>query len=150
METYDRLDTGAVGETDAAVALPWERRTRSRQRVTLADGTASMLVLARGTVLRDGDVLTGDSGRRLRVLAALETVSTAHAEHGATLLRAAYHLGNRHVAVEIGAGWLRYLHDHVLDDMLRGLGLRVAVAQAPFEPEAGAYASGHGHGHSHD
>lgn len=150
METFDRLDAGAVGKTEAAVALAWERRTRSRQRVTLADGTAVMLVLPRGTVLRDGDVLASDSGRRLRVLAAPETLSTAHAEHGAMLLRAAYHLGNRHVAVEIGAGWLRYLHDHVLDDMLRGLGLTVAVEQAPFEPEAGAYAAGHAHRHGED
>jgi urease accessory protein len=147
METFDRIDAGAVGESDATVALVWERRMRSRQRVTLADGTALVLVLPRGTVLRDGDVLTSDSGRRLRISAAAETVSTAHAENGAMLLRAAYHLGNRHVAVQIGAGWLRYLHDHVLDDMLRGLGLTVAVEQAPFEPEAGAYASGHGHGH---
>lgn len=150
METFDRLAAGAVGEADATVALAWERRTRSRQRVTLADGTALMLVLPRGTVLRDGDVVTSDSGHRLRILAAAETVSTAHAEHGAMLLRAAYHLGNRHVAVEIGAGWLRYLHDHVLDDMLRGLGLTVAVEQAPFEPEAGAYSAGHAHGHGHD
>ena len=73
------------------------------------------------------------------------------------LARAAYHLGNRHVALQIGAGWLRYGHDHVLDDMVRGLGLTVTVEQAPFEPEAGAYhAEGrrhatatacHGHGH---
>ncbi|MDD3652258.1 urease accessory protein UreE [Immundisolibacter sp.] len=149
METFDRLDAEAVGETDATVALAWERRTRSRQRVVLADGTALMLALPRGTVLRNGDVLRSNSGRRLRILAAPETVSTAHAEDGAMLLRAAYHLGNRHVAVEIGAGWLRYLHDHVLDDMLRGLGLTVAVEQASFEPEAGAYAPGHGHGHGH-
>lgn len=150
METFDRLDVAAAGEVDTQVSLVWERRTRSRQRVTLANGAALMLVLPRGTVLRNGDVLASDSGRRLRILAAPETVSTAHTEHGALLLRAAYHLGNRHVAIEIGAGWLRYLHDHVLDDMLRGLGLTVMVEQAPFEPEAGAYASGHGHGHGHD
>ena len=58
---------------------------------------------------------------------------------GHVLLRGAYHLGNRHIAVQLGPGWLRYLHDHVLDDMLRGLGLEVDFAQLPFEPEAGAY-----------
>lgn len=150
METFDRLDCGAPGAVDVAVTLPWERRTRSRQRVTLDDGNEALLALPRGTVLRHGDVLRGACGGQLRVMAAAETVSTAHAEDGTSLLRAAYHLGNRHVAVEIGAGWLRYLHDHVLDDMVRGLGLTVAVEQAPFEPEAGAYASGHGHGHGHD
>jgi urease accessory protein len=74
------------------------------------------------------------------------------------LARAAYHLGNRHVALQIGEGWLRYKHDHVLDEMLHGLGLKVAVEQAPFEPEAGAYHSGADstdnqrpiHTHSHD
>jgi len=149
METFDRLDPGAAGAGDVTVKLPWESRTRSRQRVRLDDGAEALLLLPRGTVLRDGDVLRSDSGRCLRILAATEAVSTAHAEQGAMLLRAAYHLGNRHVAVEIGAGWLRYLHDHVLDDMLRGLGLRVVVEQAPFEPEAGAYAPGHGYGHGH-
>ena len=65
-----------------------------------------------------------------------------------SLARAAYHLGNRHVALQVGSGWLRYLHDHVLDDMVRGLGFEVVVEEAPFEPEAGAY-GGHGHSHSH-
>ena len=68
------------------------------------------------------------------------------------LLRGAYHLGNRHIAVQLGPGWLRYLHDHVLDDMLRGLGLEVGFAQLPFEPEAGAYGAGgvSGQVHSHE
>ena len=76
-------------------------------------------------------------------------------ESAATLARAAYHLVNRHVALQICQGWLRYCHDHVLDDMLRGLGLAVTVEQAPFEPEAGAYhadadgAHGHSHAHGH-
>ena len=78
-----------------------------------------------------------------------------HSGEPRALARAAYHLGNRHVALQIGPGWLRYCHDHVLDDMLRGLGLTVTVEQAPFEPEAGAYhadadgAHSHGHSHSH-
>lgn len=137
-------------DADEVLTLPWERRMRSRQRVRLDGRGEALLVLPRGTVLRDGDRLTGAHGRRLRVVAAAETVSTAHARDGQGLLRAAYHLGNRHVTVQIGAAWLRYLHDHVLDDMLRGLGLHVVVEQAPFEPEAGAYAAGQGHGHSND
>jgi urease accessory protein len=137
-------------DADEVVTLPWERRVRSRQRVQLDGRGEALLALPRGMVLRGGDMLTGAHGRRLRIVAAEETVSTAHASDAAGLLRAAYHLGNRHVAVQIGAAWLRYLHDHVLDDMLRGLGLHVVVGQAPFEPEAGAYAAGHGHGHGHD
>ena len=68
-----------------------------------------------------------------------------------TLARASYHLGNRHVALEIGPDWVRYSHDHVLDDMLRGFGLEVRVEERPFEPEGGAYvaASHHAHSHSH-
>lgn len=149
LDTFERL---LVGDQDAdeVLTLPWERRMRSRQRVRLDGRGEALLVLPRGMVLRDGDTLTGAHGRRLRIVAAAETVSTAHASGGESLLRAAYHLGNRHVVVQIGAAWLRYLHDHVLDDMLRGLGLHVVVEQAPFEPEAGAYAAGHGHGHSHE
>jgi urease accessory protein len=64
------------------------------------------------------------------------------------LARASYHLGNRHVALQIGRGWVRYQHDHVLDDMVRGLGLTVTIEQAPFEPEAGAYGGAHTH-HAH-
>ena len=73
-------------------------------------------------------------------------------ENGLMLARASYHLGNRHVALQIGPGWLRYIHDHVLDDMLRGFGLTVIVETAPFEPEGGAYVTAshaHSHPHSH-
>ena len=83
--------------------------------------------------------------------AAAETVSTVHSDNGLVLARACYHLGNRHVPLQIGPGWLRYAHDHVLDDMLRGFGLTVRVERAPFEPEAGAYvAASHAHTHAHD
>jgi urease accessory protein len=103
-------------------------------------------------VLRHGDLLLADDGRVVEVEAALETVSTVHTSDGLMLARASYHLGNRHVALAIGPGWLRYQHDHVLDDMLRGFGLDVRVEQAAFEPEGGAYvaASHHTHTHHHD
>ena len=103
----------------------------------------------RGIVLRGGDLLLAEDATVIEVVAADETVSIVKSLDPTALARAAYHLGNRHVAVQIGAGWLRYGHDHVLDDMVRGLGLDVVAEQAPFEPEAGAY--GHSHGaHSHD
>jgi urease accessory protein len=89
----------------------------------------------------------------IEIGAADETVSTVHSAQPRALARAAYHLGNRHVALQVGAGWLRYSHDHVLDEMLQGLGLAVTVEEAPFEPEAGAYhADGeaeHAHSQSH-
>jgi urease accessory protein len=124
---------------DAELVLPFQLRTKSRLRTALASGEEVALVLERGSVLRNGDLLEANDGRLVRVIAAPETVSTVRSNDAHGLLRASYHLGNRHVALEIGAGWLRYLHDHVLDDMVRGLGLTVTVEEAPFEPEAGAY-----------
>lgn len=124
---------------DADLVLPFQLRTKSRLRTALPSGEEVGLILERGTILRDGDLLLADDGRVVRVVAASETVSTVSAEDPLMLLRAAYHLGNRHVALQIGTGWLRYQHDHVLDDMVRGLGLKARVEQAPFEPEAGAY-----------
>ena len=105
---------------------------------------------AESLVLRHGELLLADDGRVIEVQAAPETVSTVRTDNGLMLARASYHLGNRHVALQIGPGWLRYIHDHVLDDMLRGFGLAVVVEQAPFEPEGGAYvAASHAHSHSH-
>jgi urease accessory protein len=137
---------------DAWLVLPFEMRCRSRFRACLENGEPVGVVIPRGTVLRGGDLLLAEDGRVIEVRAALESVSTAMTDDPRLLARAAYHLGNRHVPVELGAGWLRYGHDHVLDDMVLGLGLRLTVADLPFEPEAGAYRSHagmHGHGHSH-
>ena len=127
-------------------------------RTRLSTGEEAGLMLERGTVLRGGDRLLADDGRVIEVVAAPETVSTVTAAEPASLARAAYHLGNRHVALQIGPGWLRYLHDHVLDEMVIGLGFQVAVESAPFEPEGGAYGNhaapglnltfGHSHGNS--
>ena len=129
----------------AQLMLPFELRSKSRLRTSLTNGETVGLFLERGTVLRSGDRLLAEDGRVIEVIAAPETVSTVTASDPVTLLRASYHLGNRHVALEVGAGWLRYRHDHVLDDMVRGLGLQVTVEAAPFEPESGAYGGGHSH-----
>ncbi|SPJ18323.1 Urease accessory protein UreE [Burkholderiales bacterium] len=139
--------------TDVCLELPFEARCRSRLRATLSNGEAVAIVVARGQVLRGGDLLLAEDGRVIEICAAAELVSTAHGKDAAELIRAAYHLGNRHVALQISSGWLRYNHDHVLDDMVRGLGLSVSVEQAPFEPEVGAYAphetASHQAGHAH-
>jgi urease accessory protein len=108
--------------------------------------------LPRGTVVRGGDVLVVEDGSLLRVLAAPQPVLViTHCQaHGTPfdLLRAAYHLGNRHVPIELKPDHLKIEPDHVLADMLRAMHLIVTAADAPFEPESGAYASGHG-GHAH-
>jgi len=125
--------------TAASLTLPFDQRQKSRQRVHFDDGREAALSLPRGTVLRHGDCLRTEEGVWVRVIAAAEAVSTVFSDEASVLARAAYHLGNRHVPLQIGSGWLRYLHDHVLDDMLRQQGLEVINEWAPFQPEAGAY-----------
>ena len=137
-------------EHSASVCLPIDQRTRSRLKVTLDNGAEAGLFLPRGQILRDGDLLESTDGVVIRVEAAAETVSTVHSSNAHALARVCYHLGNRHVPLQIAATWARYQHDHVLDDMVAGLGLEVVVEQAPFEPEAGAYqSSSHNHNHGH-
>jgi urease accessory protein len=152
LELTQRVDGG---EVTATLTLPLDKRIRSRQRVTLDDGTEAGVFLERGQVLHDGDLLSGADGTGIvRVRAAAEPVSEVRCEDPLLLARACYHLGNRHMPLQIGDGMLRYQHDHVLDDMLRGLGLEPVFVEAPFEPEPGAYggsAQGHAHhGHAHD
>lgn len=135
----------------ARLCLPIDSRIRSRLRVELEDGREAGLFLPRGLILRGGDRLASECGEVVEILAAAESVSTVRSEDKLLLMRCAYHLGNRHVPLQIESGMLRYQHDHVLDEMVRGLGAEVIAEQAPFEPEAGAYAGdGHGHHHHHD
>ena len=138
-----------VRATDAELRLPFDARSRSRLRCALACGTEAGVFLEPGTVLRGGDRLEADDGRIVEVLAAPERLLEARCAGPQELARAAYHLGNRHVPVQVGEGWLRLARDHVLAEMLRGLGCEVAECELPFEPEAGAYGAGHHrHGHS--
>ena len=132
-------------DSNAQLILPFELRQKSRLRTSLSNGEEVGVNLDRGHILRGGDQLLADDGRVIEIVAAPENVSVAASTDPLQLARAAYHLGNRHVSVQIGQGWLRYLHDHVIDEMVRGLGLPVTQDTLPFEPEAGAYA---GHAHS--
>ena len=129
----------------ATLTLPFERRVKSRQRAALDGGEEVLLDMPRGRTLRDGDRLRAEDGHVILVRAAPERLSLAASDEPLALSRACYHLGNRHVAVQIEAGAVAYLEDHVLDAMVRQLGLSVTVRTAPFEPEGGAY----GH-HHHD
>ena len=135
--------------TGGTLTLAFDARQRSRQRVRLDDGQEYALLLPRGTVLQHGDRLRDVHGRIVRVCAAAEAVSTVHANDPLQLARACYHLGNRHVPLQITAHWLRYRHDHVLDDLVARLGLTVTREQARFEPESGAYDNGSGHAPHH-
>ena len=132
------------------LSLGFEARSKSRLRTRLESGEEVGLFLARGAALHDGDKLAANDGRIVEVIAAPEKLMTICSEDPLQLARAAYHLGNRHVAVQIEATRLCFAADHVLGSMLQGLGLPVEEIVAPFEPESGAYGGHRGHTHSHD
>ena len=146
LKVYER--TEVQGQTSAELELPFELRQKSRIRAQLKDGREVGLMLPRGGLLRGGDCLCAEDGSIIRIIAAAEEVSTAYHDDPFMIARACYHLGNRHVPLQIASGWVRYQHDHVLDEMVEGLGLKVRFERAAFEPEAGAY-GGHGHSHGH-
>src|SRR5258708_1194830 len=134
--------------------LPFEMRQKSRLRAKLASGEEIRLMLERGTVMRGGDVVRATDGRQVEIVAAKERLLHIESDQ---LARIAYHLGNRHLPVQLRTGFLRIEADHVLEEMARQLGGRVPHVEAPFEPEAGAYhrhdEMGHGgkiHDHFHE
>jgi urease accessory protein len=134
---------------DGTLRLPFELREKSRLRAQLESGEEVALFTQRGTVLRDGDLLTGSDGRVIRVAAAAEATYRVSAPSPRELLRCAFHLGNRHTQAQVGSDaqgdFLRIRKDEVLKEMLAGLGAAVTEEQAAFEPEAGAYGGGHHH-----
>ena len=136
------------------VTLDWDQRQKSRFEATDSQGRSLGVFLPRGTQVRGGDVLVADDGSLVRVQAAPQPVMvvTHCAQHGSPfdLMRAAYHLGNRHVSLALQADRLLLEPDHVLADMLRQMHLVVSESNEAFEPEGGAYAAGGGHGHGHD
>ena len=139
----------------AAVVLDWDTRQKSRFDTDDSQGRHLGVFLPRGTVVRGGDVLVAEDGSLVKVIATPQPVLVVRTcpEHGSPfdLLRAAYHLGNRHVQLELQTDRLLMEPDHVLADMLRQMHLLVTEELASFEPEAGAYAAaGHDHGHAHD
>lgn len=166
MLTIDKLIPQGRGLAPAllkrasSVELDWDVRCKSRFDATDSAGRALGVFLPRGTVVRGGDVLVGEDGSLVRVVAAAQPLLVVRAcpAHGTPrdLARAAYHLGNRHVAIEVAADHLKLEPDHVLAGMLRAMHLVVSEEQGAFEPEGGAYAGGHGHaaheahgGHDH-
>jgi len=145
----------------STVELDWDVRQKSRFDATDSTGRALGVFLPRGTVVRGGDVLVGEDGSLIKVIAAPQAVlKITHChDHGTPfdLIRAAYHLGNRHVPMELKPEHLKIEPDHVLAEMLRAMHLIVTAVDEAFEPENGAYATGghhgghsHGHRHEHD
>lgn len=132
----------ATAHVTATLTLPIEIRVKSRAKVQLNDGREAGLMLPRGLLLRGGDCLRSEDGTEVvAIIAAHEAVSVVRCASPFLLAQACYHLGNRHVPLQILPDELRYHHDRVLDAMLRQLNLEVTFAHLPFEPEAGAYAS---------
>ncbi len=148
MLVVERLYTGDAAATEQLV-LPFELRAKSRLRTRLKGGEEIGLFLPPGTLLRGGTRLESNDGRIVEVIADQEPLLEARCDNPLLLARAAYHLGNRHVAVEVGDGWLRLQPDKVLGDMLRGLGVELRDIRAAFEPEAGAYSNAHQHDTMH-
>jgi len=142
----------------ATVVLDWDTRQKSRFDSDDSQGRQLGVFLPRGTAVRGGDVLVAEDGSLIKVVAQPQPVMriTPCAEHGAPfdLVRAAYHLGNRHVQIELRPEHLQIEPDHVLAEMLVKMHLDVVELLAPFEPEGGAYSAhaghtGHDHGHEH-
>lgn len=131
-------------EIDDVLTLPFDSRKKSRLSAITDNGKDVGLFLSRGQILRSGSVLTGPDGFNVEIKAASESVSVMRSDQPLAFARACYHLGNRHVPLQILTAELRYLSDHVLDHMLEGLNLFVTHEMLPFEPEAGAY-----HTHEH-
>jgi len=133
----------AGSSVDDTLTIPFELRQKSRFSATTDKGQDVGLFYPRGQMFRSGAVLTGDDGIFVQIKAANEPVSVMRCKDALMFAKACYHLGNRHVSLQILDAELRFLRDHVLDHMLEGLGLNVEHEMLPFEPEAGAY-------HTHD
>jgi urease accessory protein len=144
----------AAGEWNAAgaidcVALDAHERHRRRIVLTGERGTTFLLDLPHATALRHGDGLLLDDGAIVRVAGRPELLVEVAAASPDELARLAWHIGNRHTDVQIVGDRLRIRRDHVIEDMLRGLGARLAFIEAPFDPEPGAYHAAHDHDRFH-
>lgn len=136
---------------DAELLLDFAARSKSRLHCFTTCGEETGLFLERGQpALADGECLRARDGRVVRVQARPEQLLHVTCSNAFELMRAAYHLGNRHVALQLGDGWLRLPDDYVLKAMLEQLGAHVSLVEAPYQPEQGAYGGGHHHSHAGD
>jgi len=142
IEITTKLEPGSHPDVSGQLSLPFELRQKRWLRTKLVSGEEVALRLPRGETLRGGDRVLASDGRVIEVVAAPEKVVQVEVDSPAMLARAAYHLGNRHVPLQVGDNFLRVAEDHVLEEMLRLLGVSIVRIEAPFEPEAGAYSGG--------
>lgn len=149
MEIYERLGTHCHARIDARVLLTHEQRDKGRLRVQSTDGDEVRIFLERGTPLLVGEYLRSRCGKHVVIDGAPEAVVTARCDDWAAFSRACYHLGNRHVKLQLGERWLRILPDHVLEELLLLLGLQLTHERAVFVPESGAYAQSGSLLHAH-
>ena len=126
--------------------LPFDARCKSRLLLRLENGEQAALIVERGRLLKDGERVRIEDGREVEIVAAEECLLEAVGNDPLLIAKAAYHLGNRHVAIQLMPDRLRFLADHVLSEMVTRLGLTVTPVVAPFEPEGGAYGHHHAHG----
>lgn len=129
------------------LTLPFDSRQKARLQTKLDNGQEAGLFLPRGIILRNGNKVEAESGEIIKIISANEDVSTVTTSDTLLLIKASYHLGNRHVPLEVTKKYLRYQYDHVLNEMIEQLQLTVTRESAPFEPESGAYSHGHHHNH---
>ena len=139
----------ANADSKFTLTLPFDARQKARLHTQLDSGEEAGLFLPRGIILRGGDNLKAESGEVIKIISANEAVSTVTSDDPILLMRASYHLGNRHVPLEVKPGYLRFHFDHVLNEMLKHLNLSIIKESAPFEPESGAYSQGNSHSHNH-
>lgn len=130
---------------DDYITLAFGQRQKGRFKAVSDQGIEVGVFLERGQVLAQDDRLQAEDGRVFAVVAQPESVVTAYADDWPSFARACYHLGNRHVTLQLGDCWLRFQPDHVLEHLAEHLGLRLEVGAAPFHPEAGAYHGQHNH-----
>lgn len=134
---------------DDQVSLIYEQRQKGRFKAVSDQGMSLAIFLERGQCLQDGELLQAETGELIRVKAADETVITGHCADPLVFAKICYHLGNRHVPLQVEAGWLRFQPDHVLEELVNMWGMDTVHEQAPFNPENGAYGAHRGHHHHH-
>lgn len=144
------VESAAPADVTHELELGYDERVKSRLAALCRDGAAVAILLPRGTVMRDGTLLGTDDGAIVRVLAAPQPVCRITADSTLTLVRAVYHLANRHVPARLAADHALIEADPVLERMLQSLGARIEHLHAPFDPEPGAYGGGHSHGEAVD
>lgn len=154
MRRIHAIESSAAGQPEDSVRLDHDQRNRRRMVYTTEAGRPILLDMQRPVHLRDGDLLRLEDGALVRVDATAEALIEIHARNTAELVRIAWHLGNRHLPTQLlpgrQGGTLRIRHDHVIADMVNGLGGHCEAVLAPFDPEGGAYDGGGAHHHGHD